>query len=190
MRQRSCKRHRFPADIIRHSVWLYARFTLRCRDAEEMLAERALDSLTRPCAAGSRSSDRPPPPIYAAPAPGPAIIGTSTRWRSSSGGSAPGSGAPSTTKARLRASRVQRRRDAKADDGLINVKKPHPTKPITQNRLSNLSPKRKMSAPSKSGHPNLPPIGLSQHPQPAGDTRTTKPPSRFRLSEAMRNTTL
>jgi len=37
------KRHRFPADIIRHSVWLYARFTLSYRDVEEMLAERGLD---------------------------------------------------------------------------------------------------------------------------------------------------
>ncbi len=43
MRQLSFKRHRFPADIIRHSVWLYARSTLRDRDVEEMLAERGLD---------------------------------------------------------------------------------------------------------------------------------------------------
>ena len=43
MRQLSFKRHRFPPDIIRHSVWLYARFTLSYRDVEEMLAERGLD---------------------------------------------------------------------------------------------------------------------------------------------------
>ncbi len=43
MRQLSFKRHRFPPDIIRHSIWLYARFTLSYRDAEEMLAERGLD---------------------------------------------------------------------------------------------------------------------------------------------------
>ncbi len=43
MRQLSFKRHRFSADIIRHSVWLYARFTLSYRDVEEMLAERGLD---------------------------------------------------------------------------------------------------------------------------------------------------
>ncbi len=43
MRQLSVKRHRFPANIIRHSVWLYARFTLRYRDVEKMLAERSLD---------------------------------------------------------------------------------------------------------------------------------------------------
>ena len=43
MCQLSFERHRFPADIIRHSLWLYARFTLSCRDVEKMLAERGLD---------------------------------------------------------------------------------------------------------------------------------------------------
>ncbi len=43
MHQLSFKRHGFPPDIIRHSVWLYARFTLSYRDVEEMLAERGLD---------------------------------------------------------------------------------------------------------------------------------------------------
>jgi transposase-like protein len=43
MRQLSFKHHRFPLDIIRHSIWLYARFTLSFRDVEEMLAERGLD---------------------------------------------------------------------------------------------------------------------------------------------------
>ncbi len=43
MRQLSFKHHRFPADIIRHSVRLYARFTLSYRDVEEMLAEWGLD---------------------------------------------------------------------------------------------------------------------------------------------------
>ena len=37
------KRHRFPPTIIRHCVWLYARFTLSLRDVEEMLAERGVD---------------------------------------------------------------------------------------------------------------------------------------------------
>ncbi len=81
MHQLSFKRHRFPPDIIRHEIWLYARFTLSFRDVEEMLAERELDSPTRPCAAGSRSLDLSSPPICAAPAPGPATIGTSTRVR-------------------------------------------------------------------------------------------------------------
>ncbi len=43
MRQLSFKRHCFPPEVIRHSVWLYARFTLSFRDVEEMLAERGLD---------------------------------------------------------------------------------------------------------------------------------------------------
>lgn len=39
----SFKRHRFPPEVIRHAVWLYARFTLSLRDVEELLAERGLD---------------------------------------------------------------------------------------------------------------------------------------------------
>jgi transposase-like protein len=42
MRQISFKRRRFPPNIVRHAVWLYARFTLSFRDIEEMLAERGL----------------------------------------------------------------------------------------------------------------------------------------------------
>jgi len=37
------KRHRFPPEIIRHAVWLFARFTLSYRDVEDLLAERGLD---------------------------------------------------------------------------------------------------------------------------------------------------
>jgi hypothetical protein len=33
------KRHRFPAEIIGHCVWLYFRFCLSCRDVEELMAE-------------------------------------------------------------------------------------------------------------------------------------------------------
>lgn len=39
----SFKRHRFPADVIRHAVWLYFRFTLSFRDVEEMLAQRRIN---------------------------------------------------------------------------------------------------------------------------------------------------
>ena len=39
----SFKRHRFPQSIIRHSIWLYVRFTLNLRDVEELLAEHGLD---------------------------------------------------------------------------------------------------------------------------------------------------
>jgi transposase-like protein len=57
-------RHRFPAEIISHSVWLYFRFALSFRDIEEMLAMRGV-SLTyetvRECAL---SSVRPTPRAY------------------------------------------------------------------------------------------------------------------------------
>ena len=39
----SCKRQRFPPEIIQHAVWLYARFTLSFRDVEDLLAERGID---------------------------------------------------------------------------------------------------------------------------------------------------
>ena len=39
----SFKRHRFPPDVIRYAVWLYFRFTLSFRDAEELLAERGIE---------------------------------------------------------------------------------------------------------------------------------------------------
>ncbi len=38
----SYRRHRFPAEIISHCVWLYFRFTLSFRDVEEMMAERGI----------------------------------------------------------------------------------------------------------------------------------------------------
>ena len=38
----SYKRHRFPAEIIGHCVWLYHRFGLSLRDVEERLAERGV----------------------------------------------------------------------------------------------------------------------------------------------------
>jgi putative transposase len=43
MRILSFKRHRFPADVIRYSVWLYFRFTLSFRDVEELLAQRGIE---------------------------------------------------------------------------------------------------------------------------------------------------
>jgi len=36
-------RHRFPGEIIQHAIWLYFRFTLSCRDVEDLLADRGLD---------------------------------------------------------------------------------------------------------------------------------------------------
>ncbi len=43
MTQISYKRHRVPAEIIQHAVWLYCRFTLSFCDVEDFLAERGLD---------------------------------------------------------------------------------------------------------------------------------------------------
>src|SRR5215211_1584424 len=40
----SYARHHFPAEIIRHAVWLYLRFTLSYRDVKELLAERGIES--------------------------------------------------------------------------------------------------------------------------------------------------
>ena len=37
-------RHQFPPAINQHVVWLYVRFTLSCRDVEDLLAERGLDA--------------------------------------------------------------------------------------------------------------------------------------------------
>ncbi|UQV19382.1 IS6 family transposase [Brevundimonas albigilva] len=43
MKPLSFKRHRFPAEVIRHAVWLYFRFSLSLRDVEEMLAQRGIE---------------------------------------------------------------------------------------------------------------------------------------------------
>lgn len=43
MKRISFKRHRFPADVIRHAVWLYFRFSLSFRDVEELLAQRGIE---------------------------------------------------------------------------------------------------------------------------------------------------
>lgn len=43
MKSLSFKRHRFPAEVIRHSVWLYFRFSLSFRDVEELLAARGIN---------------------------------------------------------------------------------------------------------------------------------------------------
>jgi putative transposase len=43
MKPLSFRRHRFLADVIRHAVWLYFRFTLSFRDVEDLLAERGIE---------------------------------------------------------------------------------------------------------------------------------------------------
>lgn len=37
------KRHRFPAEIIAHAVWLYFRVPLSLRHVEDLLSERGID---------------------------------------------------------------------------------------------------------------------------------------------------
>ena len=39
--------YRFPREIISHAVWLYHRFGLSFRDAEDLLAQRGVRSPTR-----------------------------------------------------------------------------------------------------------------------------------------------
>ena len=39
----SYKRHRYPAEIIAHTVWLYFRFSLSFRDVEELMAARGIE---------------------------------------------------------------------------------------------------------------------------------------------------
>jgi hypothetical protein len=41
------KRHRFPAEIISHCVWLYFRFSLSYRDVQEMMAEEFVHNVRK-----------------------------------------------------------------------------------------------------------------------------------------------
>jgi transposase-like protein len=41
-------RHRFPAEIISHAIWLYHTFCLSFRDVELMLAERGIEATPYP----------------------------------------------------------------------------------------------------------------------------------------------
>ena len=43
MKPISYSRHRFPPDVIRHTVWLYFRFTMSFRDVEDLMAERGFE---------------------------------------------------------------------------------------------------------------------------------------------------
>jgi transposase-like protein len=52
MAQLSYRRHRFPASIIQHAIWLYLHFTLSYRNIEDLQAERGLDISTKRIDAG------------------------------------------------------------------------------------------------------------------------------------------
>jgi putative transposase len=99
MVQLSFRRHRFPAEIIQHAIWLYLRFTLSYRDVEELLAERGLDisyeTVRRWVLKFGSLIARKLRPAHAR-----ARDGTSTRWWFGSPGSGCICGAPSTTRAR------------------------------------------------------------------------------------------
>lgn len=43
MKAISSKRHRFPADVIRHAAWISFRFTLSFRNVEEFLAQPGVE---------------------------------------------------------------------------------------------------------------------------------------------------
>ena len=73
-------RHRFPAEIISHSVWLYFRFALSFRDVEEMLAMRGGLLAMRRFENGVLSSARPTLTAYAADLLNPAIDGAWMRY--------------------------------------------------------------------------------------------------------------
>ena len=55
MKTISYRRHRFPAEIIQHAVWLYFRFPLSYRDVEDLFAERSMEGKH---VTGGRSNDR------------------------------------------------------------------------------------------------------------------------------------
>ncbi len=75
----SYKRHRFPAEIISHCVWLYYRFPLSFREVEEMMMHRGVIVTYETIRAWCRVFG----PVYAqglrATSPNQAISGTWTR---------------------------------------------------------------------------------------------------------------
>src|SRR5919202_1490328 len=86
------RRHRYPAEIISHAVWLYFHFNLSHRDVEELLAERGIQvsyEAIRLCAA---SSAGPTPSSYADDGLDQPISGTWTRCSSRSGARSTGCG--------------------------------------------------------------------------------------------------
>jgi putative transposase len=76
----SFARHQFPPAIIRHAVWLYARFTLSYRDVEELLAERGLDVSYETVRRWVLKSGRCSPENFAVDARGQHRDGIPMRW--------------------------------------------------------------------------------------------------------------
>ena len=73
-------RHRFPAEMISHSVWLYFRFALSFRDVEEILAMRRVTLSYETVENGVLSSVKPTPTACATSLLVPATSGTWMRF--------------------------------------------------------------------------------------------------------------
>ena len=72
-------RHRFPAEIISHCVWLYFHFCLSYRDIEEMMLVRGVFVTYEAIRQWCQKLARPLPMLCAGGAPGRATHGTSMR---------------------------------------------------------------------------------------------------------------
>jgi transposase-like protein len=68
--------HRFPAEVIGHAVWLYFRFHLSFRDAQDLLAERGIIVSHEAIRQWCTKLVRRMPPDYDSVEPGLATNGT------------------------------------------------------------------------------------------------------------------
>jgi transposase-like protein len=90
------RRHRFPAEIISHAVWLYFRFPLSLRMVEDMLAARGIIVSHQTIRDWAGNLDGISPMRYDAdPLAASATSGISTRLSSASRARNAGCGAPS-----------------------------------------------------------------------------------------------
>lgn len=95
----SYKRHRFPAEIISHTFWLYLRFPLSLRAVEEILLERGIEVFYETLRRWVRKLGPRSPAACGADRPGRVWSGISTRFGSRCTAGASGSGAPWTSTA-------------------------------------------------------------------------------------------
>lgn len=108
MARLSFKRQRFPADVIRHAVWLYFRFTLSFRDVEELLAQRGIGVSYETVRCWTiKFGPQIAKKLQRRKAP-PSRGGISTRWSATLAVSASTCGAPSMIKARCSISLFRR----------------------------------------------------------------------------------
>ena len=74
----SYKHHRYPAEIIAHTVWLYFRFSLSFRDVEDLMAARGVMLSYETVRRGRASSGNSMPIRFGVDVLNQAISGTST----------------------------------------------------------------------------------------------------------------